>query len=223
MSKKIFLALLTILVLCACGCGVDEKKNTSVVTTPEFSADKAILAYAQLYAYGAPDDPKVAGLPEKFVADAQQTIFKRFDDYYPLDEKTLREVVKNFSATLKTRMEIKTSIKNSDAAHPVVELSAKIIDWQRALKNVDVDKNLILLRVTWGELQAQGFSDEQLRKDSQFQKLALESLSRYFGNLPLKTDAKIDVTCKISVGEDGKFYWSPEKPDELAKFIMGQK
>lgn len=223
MSRKIFLALLTILVLCAGGCGVDEKKNTSAVTTPEFGADKAILAYAQLYAYGAPDDPKVAGLPEKFVADAQQTIFKRFDDYYPLDEKTLREVVKNFSATLKTRMEIKTSIKNSDAAHPVVELGAKIIDWPRALKDVDVDKNLILLRMTWGELQAQGFSDEQLRKDSQFQKLALESLSKYFGNLPLKTDAKIDVTCKISVGEDGKFYWSPEKPDELAKFITGQK
>ena len=223
MSRKIFLTLIAVFMLLAVGCGVDEKKNTSDATQPEFGADKAILAYAQLYSCGAPDDPKVAGLPEKFVADAQRTIFKRFDDYYPLSEETARELVKNFTATLKTRMEIKTSIKTADDVHPVVEVSANVVDWKRALKDVDVDQNLISLRVTWGELQSQGFSDEQLRKDSRFQKLALESLSKYFGNLPLKTDAKIDVTCKISVGEDGKFYWSPEKPDELAKFITGQK
>lgn len=223
MSKKIFLTLIAVFMLCTVGCGVDEKKNTSEATTPEFGADKAILAYAELYAYGAPDDPKVAGLPEKFVADAQRTIFKRFDDYYPLNEETSRELIKNFTATLKTRMEIKTSLKTNDAAHPVVELSAKVVDWQRALKNVDVDRNLISLRMTWGELQTQGLTDEQLRKDSKFQKLALESLSKYFGNLPLKSDAKLDVTCKISIGEDGKFYWSPENPDALAQFVSGQK
>ena len=220
MLRKIFLAALLSLTIVFAGCG--EEKTVTVDQTPEFGADKAIIAYAQLYACASPDDPKAAGFTDEFVDNAQQTMFAMFKGY-PFSEQTSRAIAKNFSTTLKARMNFKATLKSNDATHPVIELTAKPADFSDAFKDADKDADLLILCREWGELQARGLSEDSIKKDAAFQKLAVDSMSKYLGKLPLKPESTLEVTCKVAVGEDGKFYWSPENPEAVSTFISGQK
>ena len=220
MLRKIFFAALLSLTIVFAGCG--GEKSAHVDRTPEFGADKAIIAYAQLYACASPDEPKAAGFTDEFVDNARQTMFAPFDKY-PFSEQTLQAVAKNFSTTLKARMNFKATLKSNDATHPVIELTAKPADFSAAFKDMDTDADLMILRREWGELQSQGLSDDSIKKDAAFQKLAVDSMSKYLGKIPLKPESTIEITCKVALGDDGKFYWSPENPEAVSKFISGQK
>ncbi|MBR1646612.1 MAG: hypothetical protein IJ685_07525 [Selenomonadaceae bacterium] len=219
LKKNFFAAVLSIAILLT-GCG--EEKSSQVEMTPEFGADKAIIAYAQLYACAAPDDPKAAGFTDEFVDKQKQAMFASFGKY-PFSEQTLQAIAKNFSTTLKSRMNFKATLKSNDAAHPVIELTANPADFSAAFKDADKDADLLILRREWGELQAYGLSDDAIKKDAAFQKLAVDSMSKYLGKIPLKPESTLEVTCKVAVGADGKFYWSPEKPEAVSKFVSGQK
>ena len=207
------------ILLTACG---GEEKSVPQTTTPESSADKAILAYAQLFVCAAPDDPNAAGFTEKFVDDACQMMFAPFKSY-PFSEQTSREVAKNFAASLKTRMNLKATLKSDDAAHPTVELTCKPADFSAAFADMSQDADLLILRREWGELQAHGLNDGVIAKDAAFQKLAVNSMKKYLEKFPLKPEATLVVKCKIAVGEDGKFYWAPEDTEAISKFVTGQK
>ena len=219
MLKKIFLTALLAATILLTACG--GEKSTAQTPTPEFGADKAILAYAQLYACAMPDDFKAAGFTEKFVDDARQKMFAAFKGW-PLSEQTLQAVAKNFAESLKARMNFKATLKINDAAYPKVELTCKPADFANAFANMSEDADLLILRREWGELQARGLKDNAIAKDAAFQKLAVDSLSKYLSNFPLKPVSTLEVTCKVAVGEDGKFYWAPEDVQSIAKFVTGQ-
>ena len=220
MLRKIFFAALLSVAILLTGCG--DEKAEHVDQTPEFGADKAIIAYAQLYACAAPDDPKAAGFTDEFVDKQKQAMFAPFGKY-PFSEQTLQAIAKNFSTTLKSRMNFKATLKSNDAKNPVIELTANPADFSAAFKDADKDADLLILRREWGELQAHGLSDDAIKKDAAFQKLAVDSMSKYLGKIPLKSESTLEVTCKVAVGADGKFYWSPEKPEAVSKFVSGQK
>ena len=219
MLRKIFLTTLLALTILLTACG--GEKSTSTTPTPDANADRAILAYAQLYACAAPDDPKAAGFTDKFVDDSRQMMFAAFKNW-PLSEKTLQAVAKNFAASLKSRMNFKATLKTSDAAHPTVELTCKPADFAAAFADMSKNADLLILRKDWGELQSRGLNDKAIAKDADFQKLAVDSLSKYLAKIPLKPEATLTVTCKVAVGEDGKFYWAPEDPAAISKFVTGQ-
>ena len=221
MLRKIFLTALLATCLLLTACGGDEK-SVSSSPTPESGADRAVLAYAQLYACAAPDDLKAAGFTEKFVDDARQMMFAPFKTW-PLSEHTLQDVAQNFAASLKTRMNFKVTLKNNDAVHPTVELTCKPADFANAFADMSKDADLLTLRREWGELQARGLNDSVIAKDAAFQKLAVDSLSKYLTKFPLKPETTLTVTCKVAVGEDGKFYWAPENAEAVSKFVTGQK
>ena len=219
MLRKIFFAILlaTTILLTACG----GENSSSTTPTPEFTADKAILAYAQLFACAAPDDPKAAGFTDKFVDDSRQMMFAAFKNW-PLGEQTSRKVADNFAATLKSRMNFKTTLKTDDKAHPTVELTCKPADFSAAFKDMSKDADLLTLRKDWGELQSRGLNDNSIAKDADFQKLAVDLIGKYLAKIPLKPEASLVVTCKVAVGEDGKFYWAPEDAEAISKFVTGQ-
>ena len=56
MAKKIFSFMLTIFIT-LCLATVDA-------ATPKFSADKAVLAYAELYTFGTSENLEATGLPK---------------------------------------------------------------------------------------------------------------------------------------------------------------
>lgn len=220
MLRKIFLTALLAATIFLTACGGEEKSSTQT-PTPEIGADRAILAYAQLYACAAPDDLTAAGFTDKFVNDARQAMFATFKSW-PLSEQTSQTVAKNFGTSLKSRMNFKVTLKNNDAVHPTVELTCKPADFANAFKNMSNDADLLILRREWGELQARGLTDDAISKDADFQKLAVDSIGKYLSKFPLKPEATLAVTCKVAIGEDGKFYWAPENAEAISKFVTGQ-
>ena len=237
MVKRILFGALTLLLaLTLVGCGgkknadADKKDQTAQKTeivAPEGSADKAILAYAQLCAYGMPDDDalKAAGLTEKDVAAAKEKVvdplLKSFSQY-PLNDESINRIKKEYPEKLQAAMEIKATVKTDDKEKPVVELTATTINKDGAAKVAEENADLMALATAFDELKVQGLTDEDLKASEDFQAFALESLDKYVNEFPLNEQASVDVICVVKQGEDGKTYWAPEDISVVEKFVTGE-
>ena len=240
LRKVLFGALTLLLALCLVGCGAkkdaagDAKKDEAAQKTeetakaPESSPDKAVLAYAQLYPYGVIEDEnqKAAGMTEKDIEAVQDKVLSPIVDafkQYPLSEESVAEMTGQYVSKLHTAMDMKATVKKEDKTNPVVELSATTINQEGAAKVAEANEDLVALGAAYGELQAQGLTEAQLKESPDFQQFALESINNFINEFPLNPESKIEVTCEAVEGSDGKMYWAPKNPDEVAKFVSGQK
>ena len=234
--KVLFGALTLLLALWMVGCGGkkdeggDAKKDDAKVevAAPEFGADKAVLAYAQLYAYGVIEDEnqKAAGMTEADIEKVQEQVIAPLVEafkQYPLSEESVAEMTGQYIAKLHAGMDMKTTIKKDDKEHPVVELTATTLNQEGANKVAENNADLVALGTAYGELQAQGLTEEQLKASPEFQQFALESIDKFINEFPLNPESSIEVTCEVVEGSDGKTYWAPQDPEAIAKFVTGQK
>ncbi|BAL81949.1 hypothetical protein SELR_02410 [Selenomonas ruminantium subsp. lactilytica TAM6421] len=218
MYKRILLPLLVLLaVLCLVGCGAEKPKE---------SADKAVLGYAELYAFGISDNLSATGMT-KAQSDkiSEQVIGNMLTAFaqFPLSEKNVEDITAEYVAKVKVAMDIKTKIKKDDDEHPVVEVSADVIDQQGAAKVAATHEDLIALGTVLAQLRAQGITDEQIKGDADFQKAVMECVNNYIDEIPLKSAQTLDVPCELAEGDDGKMYWAPKDPEALGKFLAGMK
>ncbi|MBR3051300.1 MAG: hypothetical protein IKN16_01550 [Selenomonadaceae bacterium] len=239
LRKVLFGALTLMLALCLVGCGgkkdaaggdakKEEPKAAETVKAPEGSADKAVLAYAQLYAYGVIEDENqaAAGMTEKDIEQVQDQVLSPIVDafkQYPLSDESVAEMTGKYVGKLHTAMDMKATIKKDDATNPVVELTATTINQEGAAKVAETNEDLVALGVAYGELQAQGLTEAQLKESPEFQQFALESIDKYINEFPLNPESSLEVTCQAVEGSDGKMYWAPKDPQAVAKFVTGQK
>ena len=238
MLRKILFGVLTLLLtLSLVGCGggdnnakKDEapQKAEEAAKVPEGSPDKAVLAYAQLYAYGVIEDENqaAAGLTDKDIEDVQEKVLSPIVDAfkeYPLSEESVAEMTGQYVAKLHAGMDIKTTVKKDDPTNPVVELTATTINQEGAVKVAENNTDLVALGTAFGELQAQGLTEEQLKTNPEFQQFALESIDKFIDEFPLNPESSIEVVCVAAEGSDGKLYWAPKDPEAIAKFVTGQK
>ena len=238
MLKKILFGALTLLLaLTLVGCGGnkdDAKKNDAApkaeeaAKAPEGSPDKAVLAYAQLYAYGVIEDENqaAAGMTEKDIEAVQEQVLAPIVDafkQYPLSEESVAEMTGQYVGKLHAAMDMKATVKKDDKENPVVELTATTINQEGAAKVAETNEDLVALGTAYGELQAQGLTEEQLKASPEFQQFALESIDKFINEFPLNPEASIEVTCQAVEGSDGKMYWAPKDPQAIAKFVTGQK
>ncbi len=214
--SRIALTMVALLaVLCLAGCGAEKPKE---------SADKAVLGWAEMYAYGVSDNESATGMTkaqsdqvsEKVIGD----MLKAFS-MFPLSQQNVEAMTTEYITKLQAAMEIKTKIKKDDAEHPVVEVSAAVIDHQGADKLAQTSEDMIALGVVLGQLRAQGFTDEQLKADADFQNAVMECVRSYVDEIPLKATQTFEVKCSADKGDDGKMYWVPEDPQALMNFITG--
>lgn len=219
MLRKIFsTAVLTaILLLTACG----QK-------LPESSADKAVTAYAQLYTCGAIDEEfrPTVNLSDADIAEARAQLVKFLTDAvekYPLADETIDAIAKKLLDRLHSIMDIKTALKDGDSAHPTVELVATSINLDFVKSFAAEDDDVVALKSRIAELHAQGVTDDELKADNEIQKLALDAIGNFVGEIFLNEAATILVPCKIVTGADGKLYWQPEDVQAIARFISGQQ
>lgn len=237
LKKVLFGALMLLLALCMVGCGGDDKsadtkKDSSAqkteVETPEGSPDKAVLAYAQLYAYGVIEDENMAaaGMTDKDVEKVQEQVITPLVEafkQYPLSDESVAEITGQYVAKLHVAMDMKATVKKEDKTNPVVELKATTINQEGIDKVVEQNTDLVALGAAYGELQAQGMTEEQLKENLEFQQFAMESINKFINEFPLNPESSIEVTCEAVQGSDGKMYWAPKNPEEIAKFVTGQK
>ncbi|MBQ6298178.1 MAG: hypothetical protein IJK81_10945 [Selenomonadaceae bacterium] len=236
-KRVLFGALTLLLAFCLVGCGGkkdaaggDAKKDEAKTeaTMPEGSPDKAVLAYAQLYAYGIIEDEnmKAAGMTDKDIEAVQDQVLSPIVDafkQYPLSDESVAEMTGQYVAKLHAGMDIKATVKKEDPTNPVVELTATTLNQEGAAKVAENNADLVALGTAYGELQAQGLTEEQLKASPEFQQFALESINKFIDEFPLNPESKIEVICEAVQGSDGKMYWAPKNPEEVAKFVTGQK
>jgi len=233
---KNFLAAICAACLTACllvtGCGGEEKPSEPATKTetdaPQFGADKAVLAYAQLYAYGIIEDENLqaAGLTQAGVEEIQNQVLQPVVDAlqkFPLNDESVSEMAKQYVGKLHKRMAMKTRVKTDDPKNPVVELTAATIDGEEATRLAQDDENLTALAAQLNELQAAGMTEDDLKANEDFQQFAMESLNAYIDDFPFNDEQSIDVPCEATKASDGKFYWAPKDRDAVIKFVTGQK
>ena len=233
--KILFGALTLLLALSLVGCGgkkdaaktdapAEQKAEVAVEGTP----DKAVLAYAQLYAYGVIEDEnqKAAGMTQADIDKVQEQVVAplvQAFSQYPLSDESVATMTAQYIEKLHMAMDMKATVKTEDKEHPVVELKATTINQEGAAKIAETNEDLVALGTAYGELQAQGLTEEDLKTSSDFQQFALESIDKYINEFPLNEEATLEVTCEAVEGSDGKMYWAPQDPVAVAKFVTGQK
>ena len=244
MFKKLTLGALTLLLaLTLVGCGgkkeepkpADPKPAAQTETAkpeakteaekPAFSADKAVLAYAQLFAYGVPEDQAAAGLTDQDMKPIQEkTIGALLQSFsmFPLSDENVQNATASYIDKLHTGMEIKAVLKKDDATQPVVEISLEPLDVEGATQVSKNSEDVQALAMALEQLHAEGITDDQLKQNPEFQEAVLEVIDNFTNQYPLKPRVSKDFTCKAVQGSDGKMYWAPENPEELAKFVSGQ-
>lgn len=231
MLKKIVFGLLTALLalsLVGCGGGDDKKgsdDSAKKAAVPEYSADKAVLAYAELSALGLSENSVATGLSEKDLKTIEDNWDEMmFDSFkkFPLSDESAKEMSIKFYGRMASDMEISATLKKDDPEHPVVELKAKPIDQKAAAKFATESEDIQAIGYALNELQAQGITEDDLRANEEFQSKLVEVLESYVNQIPLKDEMTLEVTCEMLKGEDGKMYWAPVDTMEVTKFVMGQ-
>ena len=213
MLKKLLLSVVALLAVFAiAGCGADKPKD---------SADKAILGYSEIMAYGVSDSMAATGMTKKQEEEIQEAVIgdllKAFAQF-PLNDANVQTVTTSYITKMKAAMQIKTEITKDDAEHPVVKVTANVIDQAGAANLANTNADIQALGVVLGALQANGYTVEQFKQDPDFQKATIEN---YINEFPLKMGQTYECKCEIVKGDDGKTYWAPVDVDGLKKFVNG--
>jgi len=216
MLKKLLLSVVALLAVFAiAGCGADKPKD---------SADKAILGYSEIMAYGVSDSMAATGMTQKQEEEIQEAVIgdllKAFAQF-PLNDANVQTVTTSYITKMKAAMQIKTEITKDDAEHPVVKVTANVIDQAGAANLANTNADIQALGVVLGALQANGYTVEQFKQDPDFQKATIECIENYINEFPLKMGQTYECKCEIVKGDDGKTYWAPVDVDGLKKFVNG--
>ena len=97
----------------------------------DLGAERAVLAYAQVYAYGSTPYAKEAGFNNDDMSEIQKLIYNRLRDSFKqfcLSDETLKNITDTYISKMESSMEITTKLKVTDAKNPVVTLTAKVLD-----------------------------------------------------------------------------------------------
>lgn len=212
MLKKLISVSLTIfLALCL------SSVYAATPKTPKYSADKAVLAYAELYAFGKSENISATGLPndlsKKISALIPSHLMVSFQNY-PLNSENFAKVQTRLLEKLGSEVKISARLKLDDATNPVVELTANHIDQAVVDELKQNDGNFVTLDVMKHISTA-----EELAYDGEFQRIATASLLGTIDELKMTESTTLEVTCKMIETEDGKFYWMPQDIESLRQFV----
>lgn len=216
LAKKLLLPMIAIFaLLLTSGCGDDKPKE---------SADKAVLAYAELYAYADTDKLAATGMTQAQKEQITEALLKESDQMFQsfmLSEDNAVTITDYYVADRKANMTLKAKVKKDDDKNPVVELTATPIDVKGAQQQMDKNEDLVAMGVYIGLAQQQGLD---VRKDPVYQQGAVESLKGVIDEMPYDSEKTLDVTCELVKSDDGKtLHWAPKDPQAIRKFLDGEK
>lgn len=143
---------------------------------PEIAADKAILAYAEIFAFGSSDNFSATGLSQaqenKISAEVTKNLMAAFKDY-PLSDRNISALHAKYISKLKAAMNLQTKIKKKNKRNPVVEVTAATVNSDLA-KFASNNENLLALSYEMHQRQNEGATFSTLKTDLQFQNTAFK-------------------------------------------------
>lgn len=214
-AKKLLLPLVAILAtFLIAGCGDDKPKD---------SADKAVLAYAELYAYGDTDKVEATGMTKAQKEQISEALHSETDEMFKsmmLSHDNAVAITDYYIADRKANMELKAKVKKDDAKNPVVELTATPIDAKGASAQMEQNSDVVAMGVYIGLAQQQGVD---VRTDPVYQQGAMDTLRAVIDAMPYEGEKTLDVTCELVKSDDGKtLHWAPKDPQAIKKFLDGE-
>ncbi len=196
------------------GCG-DKPKDT---------ADKAVLAYAELYTYGDTDKTEATGMTKEQKEKISEALLSEADQMFQsmmLTEDNAVAITNYYVADRKANMNLKAKIKKDDSENPVVELTATPVDKKELNKIMEASEELVAMGVYIGLSQQEGVD---VRNDPVYQQGAMEALRKFIDEIPYDTEKTLDVPCEMVKSDDGKtLHWAPKDPKAIQKFLDGEK
>lgn len=198
---------------------------TKIEAAKSISADKAILAYAQLYAYGDADADaiKAAGLTQKEIEDIQTQVLAgpMFGfAYFSLEKPNLESIMNQYIDNIKTSSNIKVTFKTDDPANPIVVLTAKTVDGAAADKALK--SNAEMAKLMEKAETRKDLDDQHLFKDAEYQKFAVATLKKFIASTPYTAEKSIEIPCTM-VAKDGKMFWAPKDASMIDNFFHNNK
>ena len=221
MFRRIFVCTLILAAMfCLTGCGGEKPASTTNAT-----ADKAVLAYAELATGGKSDN--ATGFTDADKAEISKmivgTFIKNIADVAPLNDQSAQAVTAAFHEKFSKDMKFTATLKKDDATSPVVELKTTPLDSDAAIQAAGANDEWIALVGIVGQLKSDGTTDDQLKANKDVQTAAVNALTKYIQSIPLQGEQTFDVTCAQVKGSDDKTHWAPADLDAFTKFITGQK
>lgn len=215
LAKRMLLPFIAVLAMfLVAGCG-DKPKDT---------ADKAVLAYAELYTYGDTDKTEATGMTKEQKDKISEALLTEVDQMFQsmmLTEDNAIAITNYYVADRKANMSLKAKVKKDDSEHPVVELSATPVDKAEFDKLMQTNEDLVALGVVLGLAQQQGVD---VRNDPAYQQGAMDVLRKFIDEIPYDTEKTLEVPCDMVKSDDGKtLHWAPKDPKAIQKFLDGEK
>ena len=217
-TKIVFVAVLMVFTMISTSVGQCAK-------APKYGADKAIMAYAEAYAFGEPNDSRYIGLSKSDIAEIKVLIAAKFaDDFkeFCLSEDSVNKLTDVYIKKFKSEMDIKTAFKEKNAEAPVISLTANILNHENYENQANNDKNLQALVFSILGLRNEGKTDADLLADPVFQKASVDCITNFINGLSINQQETLYVTCKQITGENGKLYWAPTEPEVIMDFVQGK-
>ena len=211
----ILLAML--LVVCVAGCGAQKPKE---------SADKAVVAWADLLYSGETENPEKIGVDkatmDRYHVVAHDYFIKAFElEKFHLSEAAQDEVVTHLINEYNDKIALSAKIKKDDDKNPVVTLTYTPLDVKALEQEMSKDPAIVELFQAVQVLDATGTNGQQLEG---WDADASERLINAFSDLPVKSPQTLDVTCEITKGSGDEVFWAPKDEDvnKIQQALMPQ-
>ncbi len=226
MFKKSFAAIMAlVMAIFVTGCGGGDEPKKADTEKPQYSADKAVQGYAEMYAFGVTNNMKEAGLTDKDVKEVSNKIVgdlvASFAEF-PLSDDNVVKMAGIYVGKLEKAMNIKTTLKKDDPENPVVTLTVNTINKKGAEEVATTNPEILALGEALGELMGEGLTMEDLKNNEAFQKSVMECVESFVNEIPFNAETSMDVVCEKVEGTDGKIYWAPKDAGAVAAFVQAK-
>ena len=137
---------------------------------PKESADKAVLAYAELYTFASSEHLSATGMTDAQsgkISDGVLSSVKQQFASFQLTDANVDAITDAYLTDLAGRMTLETKLKKDDSEQPVVELTATPLDTAGAAQLAATDADMVSMATYMGQAAAQGVNLRRMRSSRQ--------------------------------------------------------
>lgn len=181
-----------------------------------------MLAYAQVYGYGSTAYAKETGIKQSEMSQIRIITFNKLRDSFKefcLSDESLNKLTDVYLNKLENSMDITAKLKKADPNHPVITITAKVLDEAGFEKQATENPNIQAFAFAIIGMKNDGKTEADLKADATVQATAQDCIGKFIDELNFGSPMSIDITGMKIKGADDKTYWAPQDTDALYQFM----